>query len=196
MFNMKKLASAALAAVMSVMTFASCGGGEDTAGTIRIGVSGSSTDILGGFTNSSGVVEIARKDNVFRMCFTDPNRGTASAEYIKGNNIGTNIAVIYDSSDAYSVGIYTKFMTKAAELGLNVVSETSFPSDDTTDFNVQLTEAKNAGADLIFLPIYSHPHLSSCSRLSPQDTNSSISALTVWTVSSQSKVSIHPSLKA
>jgi len=38
--KMKKLASAALAALMSVMTFASCGGGEDTAGTIQIGVSG------------------------------------------------------------------------------------------------------------------------------------------------------------
>lgn len=246
MINMKKIASAALATVMSVMAFASCGGGEDTTGTIQIGVtgpftggnaiygnavktgaeiaveeinakgglqlslkceddehdaeksvnaynnlkdwgmdvlvgptttgpsiavsseantdrifmitpSGSSTDILGGFPNASGEIEIARKDNIFQMCFTDPNQGTASAEYIKENNIGTNIAVIYNSSDAYSTGIYNNFITKAAELGLNVVSETSFPSDDTTDFNVQLTEAKNAGADLVFLPIYYTP---------------------------------------
>lgn len=119
--------------------------------------SASSTDVLGGFPNDSGVVEIARKDNVYQMCFTDPNQGSASAEYIVNKGIASKVAVIYNSSDAYSTGIYNKFQTKADELSLNIVSVTSFTDDTATDFSVQLTEAKNAGAELIFLPIYYTP---------------------------------------
>jgi len=119
--------------------------------------SASSTDVLGGFENASGEVEIARKDNVFQICFTDPNQGMASAKYIKENDLAKKIAVIYDSSDPYSTGIYTSFMKEAKALGLNVVSETSFTSTTATDFSVQIIEAKNVGADLIFLPIYYTP---------------------------------------
>lgn len=91
------------------------------------------------------------------MCFTDPNQGTASAEYIKEQNLGTKIAIIYNNSDAYSTGIYTKFAAEASKLGLDVVSTTTFTDDTANDFSVQLNEAKNKGADLIFLPIYYTP---------------------------------------
>lgn len=46
---------------------------------------------------------------------------------------------------------------KQSSLGLNVVSVTTFTDDTANDFSVQLNEAKNAGADLIFLPIYYTP---------------------------------------
>lgn len=59
--------------------------------------SASSTDVING------------KDNVFQMCFTDPNQGTASAQYISDQKLGTKIAVIYNNGDAYSTGIYNKF---------------------------------------------------------------------------------------
>ncbi len=50
---------------------------------------------------------IPRKDNVFQMCFTDPNQGTASAQHISSEQkLGEKIAVIYNNSDAYSTGIY------------------------------------------------------------------------------------------
>ena len=97
------------------------------------------------------------KDNVFQMCFTDPNQGTASAQYIHEQKLGENIAVIYNVADAYSTGIYQKFMEEAKNLGLNVVSESSFTDDNATDFSTQVNEAKNAGADLIFLPMYYQP---------------------------------------
>ena len=97
------------------------------------------------------------KDNVFQMCFTDPNQGTASAQYIYDQKLGENIAVIYNVADAYSTGIYQKFMEEAKSLGLNVVSESSFTDDNATDFSTQVNEAKNAGADLIFLPMYYQP---------------------------------------
>ena len=104
--------------------------------------SGSSTKVIEG------------KDNVFQMCFTDPNQGTVSAQYISEQNLATKIAVIYKNDDVYSTGIYEKFMEKANELGLDVVSVSTFTTDSQNDFSVQLTDAKNAGADLVFLPIY------------------------------------------
>lgn len=94
------------------------------------------------------------KDNVYQMCFSDPNQGTASAQYISEQKLGTKIAVIYKNDDAYSSGIYAKFMEEADALGLEVVSEGTFTTDSQNDFSVQLSDAKNAGADLVFLPIY------------------------------------------
>ena len=111
--------------------------------------SASSTDVIG--------ADDARKDNVFQMCFTDPNQGTASAEYISEKKLGTKIAVIYNNSDAYSTGIYNKFAAEAEKLGLEIVSATTFTDDTANDFSVQLGEAKSADADLIFLPIYYTP---------------------------------------
>jgi len=97
------------------------------------------------------------KDNMFQLCFSDPNQGSALAQYIKENGIGSKIAIIYNNSDAYSTGIYQTFDAKAKELGLEVVSVTTFTDDTANDFSVQLTEAQGAGADLIFLPIYYTP---------------------------------------
>ena len=114
--------------------------------------SASSLDVLGGQTEG-----IARKEGVFQMCFTDPNQGTASAQYIAQNGLAENIAVIYNNADPYSTGIYNKFMAEAEIQGLNVVSVTTFTDDTASDFSVQLGEAKNAGADMLFLPIYYTP---------------------------------------
>ncbi|HCD70547.1 MAG TPA: amino acid ABC transporter substrate-binding protein, partial [Ruminococcaceae bacterium] len=61
--------------------------------------------------------------------FTDPNQGKASADYIADNKVATKIGVIYDSSDAYSSGIYNAFKTEAAAKGLELVSEQSFTKD-------------------------------------------------------------------
>lgn len=97
------------------------------------------------------------KDNMFQMCFMDPNQGSASAQYIFDQELGSKIAVIWKNDDVYSKGIRDTFVAKAGELGLEVVSETTFADGNDTDFNVQLTEAKNAGADLVFLPMYYTP---------------------------------------
>ncbi|MBQ8109382.1 MAG: ABC transporter substrate-binding protein [Clostridia bacterium] len=96
------------------------------------------------------------KDNVFQVCFTDPAQGTASAQYISEHQLATKVAIIYNNADAYSTGIYNTFVAEAANQGLEIVSETTF-TDDTTDFSVQVAAAKDAGADLVFLPIYYTP---------------------------------------
>ncbi|MBQ1938878.1 MAG: ABC transporter substrate-binding protein, partial [Alistipes sp.] len=91
------------------------------------------------------------------MCFTDPNQGIAAADYVKANGLGTKLAVLYNNSDAYSTGIATAFVARAKELGMDIVAEVTFPDDTNTDFSTQLNEAKAAGADMMFLPIYYTP---------------------------------------
>lgn len=126
-------------------------------GIFTLTPSASSTDVIGGQPDTDGNVTIARKDTIYQMCFSDPNQGTASAQYIKDQNLGSKIAVIYNNSDAYSTGIYQKFQAEADKLGLEIVSVKTFTDDSDTDFTSQLTDAKNAGADLLFLPIYYTP---------------------------------------
>ena len=95
--------------------------------------------------------------NVFQMCFTDPNQGVASADYLSAHtDLGTKVAVIYKNDDNYSTGIYNKFVSEAKEKGLEVVYDGTFAGEDN-DFNVQLTKAKEAGAEILFLPIYYQP---------------------------------------
>ena len=123
----------------------------------QITPSGSSTDVIGGQPDADGNIATPRKENVFQMCFTDPNQGAASAQYISEQGLGTKIAIIYNNSDTYSTGIYQSFMSEASELGLEVVSEQAFTNDSATDFSVQLNAARDAEADLVFLPIYYTP---------------------------------------
>ncbi len=98
---------------------------------------------------------IAGNSNVYQVCFTDPNQGKKSAQYIDEHGLSsTGIAIIYNSSDTYSTGIYTTFKSECASRGLNIVSDTAFTEDTKTDFSTQVQKAIDAGADLVFLPIY------------------------------------------
>lgn len=107
--------------------------------------------------SASSVAVLEGKDNQFQICFIDPNQGAASAQYIFDKKLGTKVAVIWKNDDVYSKGIYETFMQKAKELGLKVVSDTTFADGNDTDFSVQLTDAQNNDADLIFLPMYYQP---------------------------------------
>ena len=105
-------------------------------------------------TPSATAVDSIQYDNAFRMCFSDPNQGSASADYIAENKLATKVAIIYNSSDTYSSGIYQTFATEAKAKGLDVVAAEAFTADNKTDFSVQIQKAKDAGAELVFLPIY------------------------------------------
>lgn len=105
-------------------------------------------------TPSASSTDVIVNDNVFQMCFTDPNQGIASAQYIKEQNLGTKIGIIYDSSDVYSSGIEEKFVEEAKTLGLEVVATEAFTADSKTDFQTQLQKCQDAGADLLFMPFY------------------------------------------
>lgn len=105
-------------------------------------------------TPSATAVECIQYDNAFRICFSDPNQGTESAKYIGANGLAEKIAVIYDSSDVYSSGIYANFAAEAENQPFEIVAAEAFTADSKTDFTVQLQKAKDANADMIFLPIY------------------------------------------
>lgn len=104
--------------------------------------------------SASAVAVTAGKDNVFQMCFVDPNQGSASAQYIAGKALAKKVAVIWKNDDVYSKGIHDTFAAKAAEAGLEVVSDTTFADGNDTDFSVQLADAQKTGAELVFLPMY------------------------------------------
>ena len=105
-------------------------------------------------TPSASSTDVIAGDNVFQVCFTDPNQGTKSAQYIGENKLAKKVAVIYNSSDVYSSGIEAKFIEEAKNQGLEVVAEEAFTADSKTDFSTQLKKAQDGGAELVFLPIY------------------------------------------
>ena len=104
--------------------------------------------------SASAPAVIESGDNVFQICFTDPNQGVASADYIAENKLGTKVGIIYDSSDAYSSGIYEKFKAEADVKGLEIVAAEAFTADNKSDLSTQVAKCQQAGADLVFLPIY------------------------------------------
>lgn len=111
-------------------------------------------DNLFQLTPSATAIESIQYENAFRMCFSDPSQGSASADYIAENKLASKIAVIYNSSDVYSSGIYQSFATEAQAKGLEIVAAEAFTADSKSDFTVQLQKAKDAGAEMVFLPIY------------------------------------------
>ena len=121
--------------------------------TFAITPSGSSPSVI--YADGEGMT--GAYGNVFQMCFSDPNQGSGSATYIAAHpDLGSKIAVIYKNDDPYSKGIFDTFKAQAAADGLEIVYEGTFKGDES-DFNVQLGDAKAAGADLLFLPIYYTP---------------------------------------
>lgn len=105
-------------------------------------------------TPSGTAVECVQYDNAFRVCFSDPMQGLECAKYISDNALAKKVAVIYDSSDVYSTGIYNSFAAEAKKDGLDIVAAEAFTAESKTDFSVQLQKAKDAGAELVFLPFY------------------------------------------
>mgnify|MGYP005772821789 FL=1 len=107
--------------------------------------------------SASSEANVEGNDVVFQMCFTDPNQGLASADYIANQQLGTKIGIIYQSDEVYSVGIRDTFVEEAEAKGLDIVVEQTFTADNRNDFSVQLNACRDAGADLLFLPIYYTP---------------------------------------
>lgn len=128
--------------------------GTVTTGSCLAVIDQTKKDNIFQITPSASAQDVIKNDNAFQVCFTDPNQGKASADYIAENNIAKKIAVIYDNSDAYSSGIFNTFKSEAKEKGLDIVAEQSFTKDSKTDFSAQISAAKSAEAELLFLPIY------------------------------------------
>ena len=128
--------------------------GTTTSGPCVAVVEKTNEDNIYQITPSGSAVDCIKYPNAFRVCFSDPGQGGKSAQYIGENKIASKVAVIYDSSDVYSTGIYQSFAADAANFGVEIVAAEAFTADNKTDFTIQLQKAKDAGAELVFLPIY------------------------------------------
>ncbi len=103
-------------------------------------------------TPSGSAVECIKPKNAFRICFSDPDQGAASAKYISEKKLAQKVAVIYDSTTVYSTGLLSSFKS-ITDVNFEIVSEQTF-TDGDTDFSTQVQAVKASGADLVFLPIY------------------------------------------
>lgn len=128
--------------------------GTVTSGACASVIEKTNEDNMFQLTPSASSIDVLKLGNVYQVCFTDPNQGIASAQYIGSKSLATKVAVIYDSSDIYSSGIYEKFVEEAANQNFEIVAAEAFTADSKSDFSVQLQKAKDAGAELVFLPIY------------------------------------------
>ena len=131
--------------------------------------------------SNNGVV--ADKDNMYQVCFQDPAMGVFSADMIVEYGMGTKVAIIYNNADDYSTTIYQSFKAEAEKIGLEIVSETTFAADDNTDFTVQVADAKDNGADLVFLPIYYTPASNILRTAKGMDYAPVFFGVTAWTAS-------------
>lgn len=111
-------------------------------------------DVLVVTCTSSAEKCIQGNDKAFRVCFNDPAQGTASANYIADNKLGSKIAVFYQSDIDYSAGLVETFTTQAAQRGLTIVTQQAFTEGTKTDFSTQINAIRDSGCDLVFLPIY------------------------------------------
>ncbi len=105
-------------------------------------------------TPSGSAVDCTATANAYRVCFSDPAQGTKSAQYIGQHKLAAKVAVLYDSSDVYSSGIYEAFAQEAGNQGIEIVATEQFTADSKTDFSTQLQKMQAAGAELVFLPFY------------------------------------------
>ena len=129
--------------------------GQVTTGAALAVAPESAADNMFNLTPSASAESLATTgDNIFQMCFTDPNQGASAAELVSTKYAGSKVGIIYESSDDYSSGLYKGFSANATTMGVEIVATTSFPADNKADLSTQVTKCQEAGADLVFLPIY------------------------------------------
>lgn len=91
--------------------------------------------------------------NIFRVCFIDPYQGEVMASYASKKLNAKKAAILYNTSDDYSIGLTNSFEATAKTLGLTVVDKEGYTKGDV-DFNSQLTKIAAANADVLFIPVY------------------------------------------
>ncbi len=99
--------------------------------------------------SASAANVIEGRDNAFRVCFGDPDQGVLAAQELTSKF--KNIGCIYDTSDAYSSGIYAAFDDEMKKIGVEYKTQT-FDAENKKDFSTQVEALKDC--DVIFLPIY------------------------------------------
>ena len=123
-----------------------------------VAVSGEIADDMLMVTPSASSLDVTKdKTTVFQVCFTDPTMGASAAKFLAEKYADAKIALFYNSGDTYSSGVADAFAEQAKASKLDIVDTETFKDDSSTSFTNQLTKAEEAGATLIFAPIYYTP---------------------------------------
>lgn len=122
--------------------------------TEAVVAAGDSDGILMLTPSGSAVSAISGSKQAFRVCFSDPAQGKASADYIAQYGLATKVAVFYGSDNNYCVGLYETFAAECQVKGIEIVEVQTFTSSTSTDFSAQINKIAASDADLVFLPIY------------------------------------------
>lgn len=136
---------------------------DDGVGAVLGTVTSGSCEAIVDLTAEDGILQVTpsgsselctKNPNNFRVCFTDPLQGVTMADYAIDTLGKKNIALLYNVADTYSTGMAKAFEEEVAAKGGTLVAKESYTGGEV-DFNTQLTTIKNAGADIIFCPVYS-----------------------------------------
>ena len=95
-------------------------------------------------------------DCIFRVCFIDSFQGKLIADFALKTLKVKRVAILFDVSQAYSVGLAEFFAQPFTAGGGEIVAKLNFTSADK-DFRAQLTNLKALNPDAICVPAYYGP---------------------------------------
>jgi branched-chain amino acid transport system substrate-binding protein len=93
------------------------------------------------------------KHFTFRVCVTDDAEAAAAAQVALERLHAKRVAILRDTRNDYSVGMAEAFASVLTRGGGTVVSTLDYAQGDA-DFRAQLTAAKAASPDMLFVPGY------------------------------------------
>jgi len=92
-------------------------------------------------------------DRIFRVCFVDVFQSYVLARFAREHLQAARVAVLYDQSQAYSVGFKDAFERAFQEMGGTVATSQAYSRGDQ-DFSAQLTTIREARPDAVLVPGY------------------------------------------
>ncbi|RBP69002.1 amino acid/amide ABC transporter substrate-binding protein (HAAT family) [Alkalibaculum bacchi] len=105
-------------------------------------------------TATSTALEATEKGStVFRVCYTDPYQGAAAAKFSIETLGAKSVGILYNTDDAYSVGVTDVYAKAFEDAGLKVTNKLGYPKGEG-DFSALLTQVQESNPDIIFLPDY------------------------------------------
>lgn len=92
-------------------------------------------------------------DKIFRVCFVDVFQSEVLARFAREHLKAARVAVLYDQSQAYSVGFKDAFAQAFQEMGGAVATSQAYSRGDQ-DFSAQLTTIRDTRPDAVLVPGY------------------------------------------
>ncbi|WP_425490548.1 ABC transporter substrate-binding protein [Brenneria izadpanahii] len=93
------------------------------------------------------------REYVSRVCFSDSFQGVVGANLASRDLGAKTAAIMFDSSNDYSVGLAKSFRTQFLKNGGTIPIEVQAPGG-SKDFKAQLSTIKAKNVDMIYMPIY------------------------------------------